>query len=1096
MLPLIIELKYFLTFSIVLLIFIAFQAKKIILIQVKSKRTFNSIILSCFILLTGITILMINSYLFPKDRSIIKNSDHHVLEHIGYRFTDSVYLVNSYNPQNSLWDNKNGILKISFPDSIDSSNCRMEIKDLYEPVFVKTNDERYHSLINQYFSLSTNNSFVIRTPTDTIINISIRHYRKDSSNYFIKWEGVEHLSSFNTFLNKGYPLNDIIYQAQTLPPQAKVDLTNFFEGTFLLRNKLISTNLTDDYGNSQTPDLTIFPGKNLIDLFINNAYNLFICGDSISIPGDSVKSEFSYDFSGEVFFWTGFGRTMGNYLHLINEGNGHLELNHFYPVRHNLESNESGNNQVNRLITTLYNPASDSTQKNGDYLFNGPFYENNRFHINADLGYLTDISRSAMQFIIKDHNIAVDSLNPVSYDIYKANDTILLSTPLGQLETDNPFNNKWIFRISDSRSQSPVKITEFYLIILIFFLFIITRLYILRGKDSLISAVELSAYILLFVFIIIRMLLLWRMYVFLPEDSPRFLNILINPEHYYWTIFPLLVFFIVWGVFLFLRIKGLTSRLTQRFSAYYFRLGAYILSTIIIYFGCRSISDRFLDIVFPLFFYFASYFFLVSIKEHNFINKGYSFFFINIKLKSLIKIAIHLITFLLLSGFFGINNGDMGFLIIFCLFLLLYNLFSSLLIKNIVKRILFVFILLIGTIYFIINHNKNITTIINTAKSITKNWSDSRLIPGKIKENISSKDYIQSRAEIFSQPVDSLLMNESYGSSKVDQLIFSSLNQWYINQYIFGNDKNQNRQSSGKIPDYFNIRPHSNQGASYTAQTTDLVVSRYLIGEHGEITVILLITILLAFILIYISSYLIFVLHETIQSDSNIFSSVILKSIILLFTTALFVWMTATNRFTFFGQDFPIISLTSKMSICLSLGIILVVLTTINNNYLKNIGQIKYMPSSLKNVGMYYFLIIYFIFSITYFAGYGLNKNIKNINKPDISKTEKNFNLPDLIKSCEQQISELSLAYIIYQISENSGDISPDVSILSFYEQEENNIREILADGNEFIRSAFEKFITDEYDKENENNLIYLNFDEGVYHIKLNNLYYFVQGID
>ena len=35
-------------------------------------------------------------------------------------------------------------------------------------------------------------------------------------------------------------------------------------------------------------------------------------------------------------------------------------------------------------------------------------------------------------------------------------------------------------------------------------------------------------------------------------------------------------------------------------------------------------------------------------------------------------------------------------------------------------------------------------------------------------------------------------------------------------------------------------------------------------------------------------------------------------AVLLLFTLALFVWLTSTNRFVFFGQDFPFISLRPK----------------------------------------------------------------------------------------------------------------------------------------------------------------------------------------
>ena len=67
-----------------------------------------------------------------------------------------------------------------------------------------------------------------------------------------------------------------------------------------------------------------------------------------------------------------------------------------------------------------------------------------------------------------------------------------------------------------------------------------------------------------------------------------------------------------------------------------------------------------------------------------------------------------------------------------------------------------------------------------------------------------------------------------------------------------------------------------------------------------------------------------------------------LSALVLLFTIGLFVWLTSTNRIVFFGQDFPFISLTSKLSVLFPLLLLIIVLSQQPEERVQN--QVEWKP--------------------------------------------------------------------------------------------------------------------------------------------------------
>ena len=99
---------------------------------------------------------------------------------------------------------------------------------------------------------------------------------------------------------------------------------------------------------------------------------------------------------------------------------------------------------------------------------------------------------------------------------------------------------------------------------------------------------------------------------------------------------------------------------------------------------------------------------------------------------------------------------------------------------------------------------------------------------------LNDKAHMRYRAEIQSlsaakgEKIDDLISGCNFESDDIEYIMRSAHNQWFINQYIRAGQKMEEND------EYFHIQPHSNQGATYITQTTDLVVTRYLLAEHGE----------------------------------------------------------------------------------------------------------------------------------------------------------------------------------------------------------------------------------------------------------------------
>lgn len=120
---------------------------------------------------------------------------------------------------------------------------------------------------------------------------------------------------------------------------------------------------------------------------------------------------------------------------------------------------------------------------------------------------------------------------------------------------------------------------------------------------------------------------------------------------------------------------------------------------------------------------------------------------------------------------------------------------------------------------------------------------------------------------------------------------------------------------------YFKMQPHSTIGATWNAQLTDISLVRFVIAEHGNLIPIIII---LLFIGMTVAGALLPVYHRWARS-------ILIQIPLFLTIEAILIWMTNTRRFIFLGQDFPLLSINSRLALVIYFVLLIIWLAIVYN---------------------------------------------------------------------------------------------------------------------------------------------------------------------
>lgn len=163
---------------------------------------------------------------------------------------------------------------------------------------------------------------------------------------------------------------------------------------------------------------------------------------------------------------------------------------------------------------------------------------------------------------------------------------------------------------------------------------------------------------------------------------------------------------------------------------------------------------------------------------------------------------------------------------------------------------------------------------------------------------LNSNKHIKYRSLIHTQDVGQIMMNKNVAERDNQRLLEASQNQWFLQYH---SNLGEERVFDNGI---LHLYPHFKKGVSWSTQISDVICSRYIIGELSLIVPLAIICFVIVFFLFSLK-------HAT---ESPVGKSVSYGIALLFLIQTTFVWMANTNRMIFFGQDFPFMSQNARIT--------------------------------------------------------------------------------------------------------------------------------------------------------------------------------------
>lgn len=1058
-----------------------------------------------FLVLGVFSFWTIRSYTFPSGgKQVFSNVDYHVLEHLGFDFQGNLLLVDDTKPDETLWDNKEGKVEFLKEESV------IKMDAFFEPFY------KNKKLVNNIFNKNINDGLEIWKGEKLILQLNIEDITSEKSRYLLQSQNDNSSDTckFKVRLQQGYPLLDLIHSSKKriMSPEDE----KLIEGCYILR----PDKFNDEDGKST---LYFFPSK-LIYLGLSDSITIKnYQGENFDI--NEARTSFEVAVANQDDFDIGIGKKRNPKFSINKISKNNSEYRYGFSKKYRLRGDLGKDSLYSLFITSSEKGVTQNNLKSG-FFYPLLEEEENKNHINGTLHYYQQSSRNDLILKFIDNNKPFK--DQIKYP--SANQKI-------SMDTKGNKNLKWVFQFNDLRASNALKVSYLYYFVL-FYLSMVLVICSVLGIDKM-TTIELLSYIVIFAFLLVRIILQWRMSTFPPlENISAFeYSYLTGFKHFLYTCFSAVLFF-GFRFFFSSRFDNLRNEVKWRTEDWLDQLSTktkfqnskikdwvdrgnevndvftfsflWIVYSIFLFLLLRAVggilpfsAERFYNIALPVFLYLLFDYKIQSNNEEESIFDP-------------IRLLNSTFAFLWLATF------DTGFSVIFILFLLLSNalIYSVRLFEEESNKIRSILVAVFGfiSIYLILSYSAPIFSngfnffinnpemgllVIGSLFTIgvfvvlwkLKDTEDfiydkkiyvivpvfliavfgilSVLKPTLLSDTVKKFSYVKYRAEIQKKNIslDHIIEKVKFDSGEADLALRAGQNQWFINNYI-DIDKTRGNNS------YFNLQDHFNRGSSYITQTTDLVVSRYLISEHSQMVVILL----LGLLLILLTGY---TLEYNIYNESL---STIFKISVLLFTISYFIWLTATNRFIFFGQDFPLISLTSVFTVLFTLGLFLALIVLTDKK-----GEGNELAGSVFRKHIYPFIPIAIIGII------GFSMHIQNSILDD-SK----FNINQTMTKVKSVFNQLNQVYLDVQeknkieinqegFNENQ-KIEQSIKLLS--EQEE--VKDLLEGDTAslFIKSIYKHFVETPNKRNPEEPVYIITNAEGRFQFGTNRTYYLVQPPD
>lgn len=635
-----------------------------------------------------------------------------------------------------------------------------------------------------------------------------------------------------------------------------------------------------------------------------------------------------------------------------------------------------------------------------------------------------------------------------------------------------------VFELVDFRSTVPFSAQKGYLLILL--LMAMAGISLAAGRGRVDTRGETALWLGLMALITYRAFIAWRTSVFPPLEGiseSRFLNDYLNTD-YTFTMVPVAV-----GIFILLpslvyklfllprdgrgdfRLPGSLQRMASGKGFHYACLPVLALVIIVTGYLASVISERLAYVFFPV----ASFIFTEWLYQctRTRVADGYA---------GAWKIGRYLAMFLALPVPL---LKDTGFGIVFLLFLLLYLALENLLhfefneqysrkdpLSMFYRRVrgYLMVALLVFFVLLMVAGPRMVSLLFNNFHLIAGGMlavlavfsfvlfqylsKDGR--PGKWKyaplagvvvffaafvlfapKALEKNRHFLYRSEIHFKPIDDILMDNSFGSRDLERLFEAAQNQWYLGYYM----KDRSWEQAVPFSKPYDLRSHFNKGVTWDTQKTDVVLNRYVIGEHSIWSVyVIIILFILLFGAVFVS-----------QRRNGRYTLLGCGAILLLLCQCIFITMAVTNRFIFFGQDFPLISQHSLLTLLYTSMLFgTAILTTLKPVRCEADTVQDNLPDK-RSIG-----ILAAIFLLVLFMD------------PSLSDSGRSFNVGDALRRARMELEDVNRMLAEYQ-SEKRDELARDGIIRHFLTDEElearSRSRKRSDSGPKFLQSDYSAFM-------------------------------------
>ena len=813
---------------------------------------------TCWSLITTASVLVTLNYLRPNPE-VYNNAAHHVIALRGMEKQGAITLVNSSDPKKALndGDQYNGHL---YAKSVSNDN-NIEIRENLssQPIYVfdkELGDEGAYRLLNgeNLIRFTKNIKFLLgnycvslslKNDADTLSCIA--EFVTDSTR-------VANLA-FNKKIKEGYPIVDLLRSGGNCTATEE-DVLSYLKDVYIVREILSSDHISDDLWY-----VTITP---MLYSALNQRKVIISCDNKNFTYALNEKTHVLNE--GQKMYW-GVGSSKSRAISFSGlEGDG-IEMNYDMPIMYNFPADSLG---CCNKIAAISSSSDDllSSEIKEAFFFDMFTKKGNEFNFNGTISYQTAASPAPLSVNILDAN--QDMGKKVIASTNNSNH-FQLTTKRGHA--------KWNVSIVNLREISPINemsnpfISEWLLIGIILGVCFFTILTLVIFSDGGLNTYKATSVFNIWSFFVpmitLRLYLLWRIAVFPPTidiTKAEFLRYRmengLTQNAMVLTLFCIgVLMLLTLGLCFYEKIMKPKSKvifLTEKQGLY-----VYIASLVI------AVASLFSGLVLGNIMMPVLVFFLNEYICLKYLKLPYRI------LNALVVLAL-------------LVKGDPGYAIMFVIFASVYFIIQTLVFcksesterpeRNAARKLCLMLSVLVGAIIIFapqlvaclfdnstilgIELPSWILAIISTIIFIAairlihiyygNKFAGVAVIAAVIlipaisfvgPSVLNSNKHIKYRSLIHTQDVGQIMMNENVAERDNQRLLEASQNQWFLQYH---SNLGEERVFDNGI---LHLYPHFKKGVSWSTQISDVICSRYIIGELSLIVPLAIICFVIVFFL-------------------------------------------------------------------------------------------------------------------------------------------------------------------------------------------------------------------------------------------------------